>query len=123
MLLRYLMAVHRRQWEDLCCPDIKEVPESSFYFDSLTYPGMVEWARLATHLISYERGRMRYEKLKTTGNQIWALLERDACCNRDACLACLQIVAPVKFPRFITGAIKREKELMKKIDERNSQKA
>jgi len=119
---RTLAHCHKRQFADLGGdPDMK-APEASFYFDSLVFPAMPEADRMAVHLVSYERGRMRYEKLKAAGNPLWALLERDATCNRDLCFFCLTGIAPGEWGPILEEAKANEARLMRLIDERNGAK-
>jgi len=128
IVLRHLQDVHARQYSDLMmwlpAGTIVDIPDSSFYFESLDGEtrNICSLPALILNCVSYERGRMRYAMMRGFPGP-WGIFERDATFNCAFCCVYLEEIFSAYFSGKMVEVVDRvvaaEADVMRKIDERN----
>lgn len=126
LLCSHLRRVHLQQYEDIGID--AELPEGSFYFDSLfpmldSETDMVQ--RIWVHCVSYFRGVQRYKALVDVFGEdnTYRIFYRDALLNGHFCMDFLNLYcSKQENQKLMAHVVKCETEVIQKIDEFNSQK-
>lgn len=128
IVFSHLSRVHMRQYLDIGII-VEEVPETSFYFDSMFDLVLMEnedpIKRIWIHAISYLRGVQRYEMLiKQFGADVeWKIFCRDAYLNACICIDFLEVYCTKEENACIRDfVVSCEEIVMKQIDELNAKK-